>query len=60
MTITLQHSYIPFDDAEAALAFYRDVLGFEVRNDVDMGGGMRWLTVGPTGQTPGLLASQDE
>lgn len=49
MTISLQHSYIAFDDAEAALAFYRDVLGFEVRNDVDMGGGMRWLTVAPAG-----------
>lgn len=49
MTISLQHSYIAFDDAEAALVFYRDVLGFEVRNDVDMGGGMRWLTVAPAG-----------
>jgi len=49
MTISLQHSYIAFDDAEAALTFYRDVIGFEVRNDVDMGGGMRWITVAPAG-----------
>lgn len=49
MTISIQHSYIPFDDAEAALVFYRDVLGFEVRQDVDMGGGQRWITVAPVG-----------
>jgi len=47
MTITIQHSYIAFDDAEAALVFYRDVLGMPVTQDVDMGGGMRWITVTP-------------
>ena len=51
MTISLQHSYIPFDDAEAALVFYRDVIGFEVTKDVDMGGGMRWITVAPAGSS---------
>ncbi|MGN6271979.1 MAG: VOC family protein [Protaetiibacter sp.] len=50
MTIRIQHSYIAFDDADAALAFYRDVVGFEVQNDVDMGGGMRWITLAPAGQ----------
>ncbi len=45
MTISLQHCYIAFDDAEKALAFYRDALGFDVANDVDMGGGMRWITL---------------
>jgi predicted enzyme related to lactoylglutathione lyase len=49
MTIRIQHSYIAFDDAEAALAFYRDVIGFEVSKDVDMGGGMRWITLAPAG-----------
>ncbi|MEZ4503774.1 MAG: VOC family protein [Dehalococcoidia bacterium] len=49
MDITIQHSFLPQDDPEAALAFYRDTLGFEVRNDVGYEG-MRWLTVGPVGQ----------
>jgi len=49
MTITIQHSYIAFDDAEAALVFYRDVLGMPVTKDVDMGGGMRWITLTPAG-----------
>ncbi|AYF97443.1 VOC family protein [Protaetiibacter intestinalis] len=49
MTIRIQHSYIAFDDAEAALVFYRDVVGFEVTRDVDMGGGMRWITLAPAG-----------
>ncbi len=55
MTITLQHSYIAFDDAEAALVFYRDVLGFEVSNDVDMGGGMRWITLAPAGSPVSIV-----
>jgi predicted enzyme related to lactoylglutathione lyase len=49
MTITLQYTFLEVDDHEAALAFYRDVLGLEVRNDVNMEFG-RWLTVGPKGQ----------
>ena len=49
MTLTIHGSMLPHDDAEAALAFYRDVLGFEVRLDVGYGG-MRWITVGPPGQ----------
>ena len=40
---------LPHDDPEASLAFYRDTLGFEVRNDVGQGT-MRWITVGPPGQ----------
>jgi catechol 2,3-dioxygenase-like lactoylglutathione lyase family enzyme len=42
-------SFLPHDDPEASLAFYRDTLGFEVRNDVGYGG-MRWITVGPADQ----------
>ncbi|MEV6121201.1 VOC family protein [Streptomyces sp. NPDC052077] len=49
MGITLHTSVLPHDDPEASLAFYRDVLGFEVRNDVGRGS-MRWITVGPAGQ----------
>jgi predicted enzyme related to lactoylglutathione lyase len=55
MTIRIQHSYIAFDDAEAALTFYRDVVGFEVSNDVDMGGGMRWITLNPAGQDVSIV-----
>jgi uncharacterized glyoxalase superfamily protein PhnB len=49
MDISIQASFLPHDDPDAALAFYRDVLGFEVRNDVGYGG-MRWITVGPADQ----------
>ena len=49
MDITIQSSFLPHDDPDAALAFYRDVLGFEVRLDVGYGG-MRWITVGPPEQ----------
>jgi catechol 2,3-dioxygenase-like lactoylglutathione lyase family enzyme len=49
MDITINASYLPHDDPDASLTFYRDVLGFEVRNDVGYQG-MRWLTVGPADQ----------
>jgi len=49
MDITIHSTFLPHDDPEASLAFYRDTLGFEVRNDVGYGG-MRWITVGPAGQ----------
>jgi len=49
MDITINASFLPHDDPEASLAFYRDLLGFEVRNDVGQGT-MRWITVGPVGQ----------
>ncbi|WNF00708.1 VOC family protein [Streptomyces luomodiensis] len=49
MDITIHTSVLPHDDPDAALAFYRDILGFEVRNDVGSGA-MRWITVGPVGQ----------
>jgi catechol 2,3-dioxygenase-like lactoylglutathione lyase family enzyme len=47
--LTIHQTMLPQDDPDAALAFYRDLLGFEVRNDVGYGG-MRWITVGPPGQ----------
>ncbi|MCC6174167.1 MAG: VOC family protein [Chloroflexi bacterium] len=49
MDCTIHSSFLPHDDPEAALAFYRDILGFEVRNDVGYAG-MHWITVGPPGQ----------
>jgi len=49
MDITIHTSALPHDDPDASLAFYRDVLGFEVRSDVGSGK-MRWITVGPAGQ----------
>ena len=49
MDITIHGSFLPHNDPDASLAFYRDTLGFEVRNDVGYGG-MRWITVGPTDQ----------
>ncbi|WP_238008422.1 VOC family protein [Dactylosporangium sp. AC04546] len=49
MELSLTHTFLEVDDHEAALAFYRDALGFEVRQDVAMEGA-RWLTVGPTAQ----------
>ena len=70
MDITIQSSFLPQDDPDASLAFYRDALGFEVRNDVGYGG-MRWITVGPADQPgtsiileppapPGCGATDDE
>jgi len=49
MDITIHASFLPHSDPDASLAFYRDTLGFEVRNDVGYGG-MRWITVGPADQ----------
>ena len=49
MDITIHASFLPHDDPDASLAFYRDTLGFEVRNDVGYEG-MRWITVGPADQ----------
>jgi hypothetical protein len=58
VTIHSTHStFLPHDDPDASLAFCRDTLGFEVRNDVDVDvgyGGIRWITVGPADQ-PGTL-----
>ena len=49
MNITIHSTFLPHSDPDASLAFYRDTLGFEVRNDVGYNG-MRWITVGPVGQ----------
>lgn len=49
MNLSIQYTFLPHTDAEASLAFYRDVLGFELRNDVGYDG-MRWLTLGSASQ----------
>jgi catechol 2,3-dioxygenase-like lactoylglutathione lyase family enzyme len=49
LAITIHSTFLPHDDPEASLAFYRDTLGFEVRGDVGYSG-MRWITIGPPGQ----------
>ena len=49
MDITIHQTLLPHDDPDASLAFYRDTLGFEVRNEVEYGG-MHWITVGPADQ----------
>lgn len=49
MDIAIHASFLPHDDPDAALTFYRDTLGFEVRKDVGYQG-MRWITVGPPEQ----------
>ncbi|MCX6465244.1 MAG: VOC family protein [Pseudonocardiales bacterium] len=49
MELTIHQAFLPHDDPKASLAFYRDTLGFEVRNEVEYGG-MHWITVGPPGQ----------
>jgi catechol 2,3-dioxygenase-like lactoylglutathione lyase family enzyme len=49
MDITIHQTFLPHDDPDASLAFYRGTLGFEVRNDVGYQG-MRWITIGPPDQ----------
>lgn len=48
MDISIHSTFLPHDDPDAALSFYRGALGFEVRNDVGYEG-KRWITVGPQG-----------
>jgi predicted enzyme related to lactoylglutathione lyase len=54
MEISIHMTFLPHTDPEDSLAFYRDTLGFEVRNDVGYAG-MRWITVGPPGQPTSLV-----
>lgn len=54
MDITIHSSFLPHDNPEESLAFYRDALGFEVRLDVGAGT-MRWITLGPAGQDTSIV-----
>ena len=49
MDVKLHSCFLSVDDHDKAIAFYRDALGFEVRNDVSAYG-MRWVTMGPPSQ----------
>jgi uncharacterized glyoxalase superfamily protein PhnB len=57
MNLTIHASFLPHDDPDASLAFYRDTLGFEVRNDVGYQG-MRWITIGPPDQPDTAIVLQ--
>jgi catechol 2,3-dioxygenase-like lactoylglutathione lyase family enzyme len=57
MTVTVSTMFIPVQDPDAALGFYRDALGLEVRNDV-ASGGFRWVTLGAPGQDVDIVLSQ--
>ena len=52
MTISLKYTNVTVSDVDEAVAFYRDGLGLEVRNDV-ANGGFRWVTLGSASQ-PGV------
>ena len=54
MDITIHSSFLPHNDPEASLAFYRDILGFEVRQDVGYRD-MRWITVAPEGSATAIV-----
>ncbi len=57
MSVTVSTMFIPVHDPDAALTFYRDGLGLEVRNDVSSQG-FRWVTVGAPGQNVEIVLSQ--
>lgn len=57
MTVTVGSMFIAVHDPDAALGFYRDALGLEVRNDVESGG-FRWITVGGAGQDVDIVLYQ--
>lgn len=57
MDINIHTSFLPHTDGDASINFYRDILGFEVRNDVGYDG-MRWITVGPSGQQDTAIVLQ--
>jgi predicted enzyme related to lactoylglutathione lyase len=59
MTVTVATMFIPVHDPEAALGFYRDALGLEVRQDVSAGE-FRWVTVGAPGQDVAIVLSQPQ
>jgi catechol 2,3-dioxygenase-like lactoylglutathione lyase family enzyme len=57
MTVNVSAMFIPVHDPDAALGFYRDALGLEVRNDVSSDG-FRWVTVGGPGQNVDVVLFQ--
>jgi catechol 2,3-dioxygenase-like lactoylglutathione lyase family enzyme len=59
MDINIHYAFLPHNDPEKSLAFYRDLLGWELRNDVGYNG-MRWLTVGPADQAMSVVLYSPE
>ncbi len=57
MALTVSTMFVPVHDPDAALVFYRDALGLEVRNDVSSHG-YRWVTVGAEGQDVDIVLFQ--
>jgi catechol 2,3-dioxygenase-like lactoylglutathione lyase family enzyme len=57
MAVNVSSMFIPVHDPDAALTFYRDALGLEVRNDV-ASEGFRWVTVGSPGQDVDIVLFQ--
>jgi catechol 2,3-dioxygenase-like lactoylglutathione lyase family enzyme len=57
MTVHVSSVFIPVTDPDAALGFYRDALGLELRNDV-ASDGFRWVTVGGKGQDVDVVLFQ--
>jgi uncharacterized glyoxalase superfamily protein PhnB len=57
MDVSIYASFLPHDDPDAMIEFYRDALGFEIRDDVGYGD-MRWITVGPAGQPDTAIVLQ--
>ncbi|MFC3963468.1 VOC family protein [Nocardia jiangsuensis] len=58
MELSIDQTFLPHTDPDAALTFYRDALGFEVRDDVGSGA-LRWITVAPPGATSIVLYPVD-
>jgi predicted enzyme related to lactoylglutathione lyase len=54
MDINIHATFLPHTDPDASLAFYRDLLGWEVRGDVGKGT-MRWITVAPVGSSSSVV-----
>lgn len=57
MAVPVSTMFITVHDPDAALVFYRDALGLEVRNDVESDG-FRWVTLGAPGQNVEIVLSQ--
>ena len=58
MPQTIALTTIVVADYDAAIAFYRDKIGFELREDTDLGGGKRWVVVAPAGASGGMLLAR--
>lgn len=58
MGLTLAAFAFLVPEYDAGIAFFRDTLGFELKEDTDMGGGKRWVRVGRPGHTTEILLAR--